>query len=120
MSVARRGIVLAAVYASCAGLPALAQEGISITGTYVQNADVHSNFGVCTFLKQEREGKTLSAQMSCNGPGGNMLLGDVRFTVRDEKTVEFIDQDNTYHSVLYRCPQSDSARQAPATTSGAR
>ena len=139
MSVARRGIVLAAVYASCVGLPALAQEGISITGTYVQNTackgdgtdpaaklvritetDVHSNFGVCTFLKQEREGKTLSAQMSCNGPGGNMLLGDVRFTVRDEKTVEFIDQDNTYHSVLYRCPQSDSARQAPATASGTR
>jgi hypothetical protein len=58
--------------------------------------------------------------MSCNGPGGNMLLGDVRFTVRDEKTVEFIDQDNTYHSVLYRCPQTDSARQTPATTSGAR
>src|SRR3981189_1544326 len=86
----------------------------------ITETDVYSNFGVCTFLKQERDGKTLSAQMSCNGPGGNMLLGDVRFTVRDEKTVEFIDQDNTYHSVLYRCPQTDSARQTPATTSGAR
>ena len=132
-------VVAAAILAAAATFPLLADDGPSINGTYVQNAackgdgtdpaaklvritetDVHSNFGVCTFLKQEREGKTLSAQMSCNGPGGNMLLGDVRFTVRDEKTVEFIDQDNTYHSVLYRCPQTDSARQTPATTSGAR
>jgi hypothetical protein len=139
MSVAKRAIVLAAVFGSCVALPALAQEGISITGTYVQNAvckgdgtdpaaklvritetDVHSNFGVCTFLRQEREGKTLSAQMSCAVPGGKMLLGDVRFTVRDEKTVEFIDQDNTYHSVLYRCPQNDSARKTPGSTSGTR
>lgn len=127
---------IATTIASC---PALAGDQFSIAGTYVQNAackgdgsdpakmlvrisenDVHSSFGVCTFVRKEYEGNLLKAQMSCNGPGGNMLLGDVRFTVRDEKTVEFIDQDNTYHSVLYRCPQSDSARQAPATTSGAR
>src|SRR3977135_4750844 len=101
MSFARRGIVLAAIYA---GLPALAQDGVSTTGTYVQNAackadgtdpaaklvritetDVHSNFGVCTFLKQEREGKTLSAQMSCHGPGGNNVTGDVTFTGPQDK-----------------------------------
>jgi hypothetical protein len=135
MSVARRGIVLAAVYASCVGLPALAQEGISITGTYVQNTackgdgtdpaaklvritetDVHSNFGVCTFLKQEREGKTLSAQMSCNGPGGNMLLGDVRFTLRADKNIDFVDQDHTYNVVLHRCPQTSAAQQPAAAS----
>ena len=139
MRLSMRCIAVAAVLASIAPCPLIADDGLSLNGTYVQNAackgdgtdpaaklvritetDVHSNFGVCTFLKQERDGKTLSAQMSCNGPGGNMLLGDVRFTVRDEKTVEFIDQDNTYHSVLYRCPQTDSARPTPATTSGAR
>ncbi len=136
MSFGRCGVVSAVIFASCVVSPAFAEEGFSIAGTYVQNAackgdgtdpaakvvritetDVHSNFGVCTFLKQERDGKTLSAQMSCNGPGGNMLLGDVQFTVRDEKTVEFIDQDNTYHSVLYRCPQ---AGQMPANASSTR
>ena len=89
MSFARRGIVLAAI---CAGLPALAQDGVSITGTYVQNAackgdgsdpaaklvritetDVHSSFGICTFVKKEHDGHTVAAQMSCNGPGGNIL-----------------------------------------------
>ena len=139
MSFGRRGVVSAAILASWAFFPALAEDGFWLAGTYVQNTackgdgtdpaakvvritetDVHSNFGVCTFLKQERDGKTLSAQMSCNGPGGNMLLGDVRFTVRDEKTVEFIDQDNTYRSVLYRCPQTDPARQVPASATGSR
>ncbi|HEY2136722.1 MAG TPA: hypothetical protein VGH49_12590 [Xanthobacteraceae bacterium] len=134
-----RGVVSIAVFSASAFIPAVAEDSWSIAGTYVQNADckgdgtdpaakivritdtdVHSNFGLCTFLKQERDGKTLSAQMSCNGPGGNILLGDVRFTVRDERTVEFVDQDNTYHSVLHRCPQSDGARQAPSTTSGTR
>jgi hypothetical protein len=67
-------------------------------------------------MKKELTGKTLAAQMSCNGPGGNILLGDVRFTIRDEKTIDFVDQDNTYKSVLYRCPQTDTARQIPATT----
>src|ERR1700716_2725448 len=136
MSFARRGIVLAAI---CAGLPALAQDGVSITGTYVQNAackgdgsdpaaklvritetDVHSSFGVCTFVKKEHDGHTLAAQMSCHGPGGTILLGDVRFTVRADKNIDFVDQDNTYKSVLYKCPQTNAARQAPVTTSSAR
>ena len=81
----------------------------------ITDTDVHSNFGTCTFLKQERDGKTLSAQMSCDGPGGNILLGDVRFTVRDAQTVEFVDQDNTYHSILHRCPLADTTGQRPAT-----
>jgi hypothetical protein len=136
MSFGVRDVVAAAIVASCAFLPALAEDDFSIVGTYVQNAackgdgtdpaakvvritetDVQSNFGVCTFLKKEHDGKTLAAQMSCNGPGGNILLGDVRFTVRDEKTVDFVDQDNTYKSVLYKCPHTDTARQIPAATS---
>jgi hypothetical protein len=116
--------------------PVLADDTFSIAGTYVQNAackgdgsdpaaklvritetDVHSSFGVCTFVKKEHQGNTLAAQMSCNGPGGNILLGDVRFTVRDDKNIDFVDQDNTYTSVLYKCPRADAARQAPVATS---
>ena len=32
------------------------------------------------------------------------MLGDVTFTMRDDKTVDFSDQDQTYNAVLYKCP----------------
>jgi hypothetical protein len=110
--------------------PVAAQDDFSIAGTYVQNAackgdgtdpaaklvritetDVHSSFGICKFVKKQHDGNTLAAQMSCNGPGGNILLGDVRFTVRGDNNIDFVDQDNTYRSVLYRCPQPGAVRQ---------
>jgi hypothetical protein len=134
-----RVAAMAAIVAAVLCGPAIAAEDLSIVGTYVQNAackgdgsdpaaklvritetDVHSSFGTCTFVKKEHDGHTLAAQMSCNGPGGNILLGDVRFTVRDDKNIDFVDQDNTYKSVLYKCPQTNAARQAPMTTSSAR
>ena len=120
-----RGMVAAAIIASVMSSPVLAEDAFSIAGTYVQNAackgdgtdptgkvvritdtDVHSSFGICKFVKKEQDGHTLAAQMSCDGPGGNVLLGDVRFTVRDDKNIDFVDQDNTYRSVLYKCPQA--------------
>jgi hypothetical protein len=135
LRVAATAAIIAAVLCG----PAVAAEDLSIVGTYVQNAackgdgtdpaaklvritetDVHSSFGICTFVKKEHDGHTLAAQMSCNGPGGNILLGDVRFTVRDDKNIDFVDQDNTYKSVLYKCPQTNAARQAPVTKSSAR
>jgi hypothetical protein len=125
------GVAAAAMTAVVATGPAQAIDDFSIAGTYVQNAtckgdgsdpaaklvritdtDVHSSFGICKFVKKEHDGNTLAAQMSCDGPGGNVLLGDVRFTVRDDKNIDFVDQDNTYRSVLYRCPQTDAARQS--------
>ena len=131
-----RGIVAAAMAASVMSNPVLAQDAFSIAGTYVQNAackgdgtdpaakvvritdtDVHSSFGICKFVKKEQDGHTLAAQMSCDGPGGNILLGDVRFTVRDDKNIDFVDQDNTYRSVLYRCPQTNAQQTPPAAPS---
>ena len=124
------GIVAAMIVAAVVSGPAVAEEAFSIAGTYVQNAtckgdgtdptaklvhitetDVHSSFGVCRFVKKEHDGNTLAAQMSCDGPGGNILLGDVRFTVRGDKNIDFVDQDNTYRSVLYKCPRSDLQRE---------
>jgi len=123
-----RGMVAAAIAASVMSSPVLAEDAFSIAGTYVQNAackgdgtdptgkvvritdtDVHSSFGICKFVKKEQDGHTLAAQMSCDGPGGNVLLGDVRFTVRDDKNIDFVDQDNTYRSVLYKCPQAGAS-----------
>lgn len=133
-----RGVLAAAVVASLISSPVMsgpvsAQDEFSIAGTYVQNAackgdgtdpagklvritdtDIHSSFGICKFVKKEHDGHTLAAQMSCDGPGGNVLLGDVRFTVRDDKNIDFVDQDNTYRSVLYKCPQTN-AHQMPGT-----
>jgi len=124
---------IATTIASC---PALAGDQFSIAGTYVQNAackgdgsdpakmlvrisenDVHSSFGVCTFVRKEYEGNLLKAQMSCNGPGGNMLLGDVRFSLRADKNIDFVDQDHTYNVVLHRCPQTSAAQQQSSATS---
>jgi hypothetical protein len=122
MRLGMRGVAAAAVAAAFMSGPVLADD-FSIAGIYVQNAackgdgsdpagkvvritdtDVRSSFGTCKFVKKEHDGNTLAAQMSCDGPGGNILLGDVRFTVRSDRNIDFVDQDNTYKSVLYRCP----------------
>lgn len=129
MSLGMRTVAAAVTSATLLWVPSLAADDFSIAGIYVQNAackgdgtdpagkvvritetDVHSSFGTCRFVKKEHEGNTLAAQMSCDGPGGNILLGDVRFTVRGDKNIDFVDQDNTYRSVLYKCPQTDAAR----------
>lgn len=139
MSVEMRGIAAIAFVVTFAAGPALAGDEFSIAGTYVQNAackgdgsdpakmvvrisekDIHSSFGRCTFVRKEFEGNILKAQMSCNGPAGNMLLGDVRFTVRADKNIDFVDQDHTYNVVLYRCPQTSAAQEQPAAAPSAR
>ena len=131
-----RGIGAIAIVVAAASCPALAGEEFSIAGTYVQNAackgdgsdpkkmlvriteaDVHSSFGVCTFVRKEFDGTALKAQMSCEGPAGNMLLGDVRFTLRADKNLDFVDQDHTYNVVLHRCPQNSAAQQQPTAAS---
>jgi hypothetical protein len=122
MRLGMRGVAAAAVAAAVMSGPVFADD-FSIAGIYVQNSackgdgsdpagkvvritdtDVRSSFGTCKFVKKEHDGNTLAAQMSCDGPGGNILLGDVRFTVRSDRNIDFVDQDNTYKSVLYRCP----------------
>jgi hypothetical protein len=129
-----RGVAAVAIV-TLASCPSLAGGEFSIAGTYVQNAackgdgsdpakmmvritdaDVHSSFGVCTFVRKEFDGNLLKAQMSCNGPGGNMLLGDVRFTVRPDKNIDFVDQDHTYNVVLHPCPQTSAVQQPTAAT----
>jgi len=131
------GVVAAALAGAFVCSPTRAADDFSIVGVYVQNmackgdgtdpaakivriteTDIHSSFGVCKFVKKEHRGNTLAAQMSCEGgAGGTVLLGDVRFTVRDDKNIDFVDQDNTYRSVLYRCPQGPIPHPAPTAAS---
>jgi hypothetical protein len=65
---------------------------------------IDSTLGLCTILEKKREGNTFAVHVECKGPGGSPMLGDVNFTLRDDRTVDFSDQDQTYKAVLHRCP----------------
>jgi len=34
----------------------------------------------------------------------SQMLSDINFTPREDKTIDFSDQDQTYKAVLHRCP----------------
>jgi hypothetical protein len=102
----------------------LGEDDFPLVGTYTENQackadgsdsgaprvkitarDIDSVFGLCTILSRKREGATFAVHVECKGPGGSQMLGDVNFTPRDDKTVDFSDQDQTYKAVLYKCPE---------------
>ena len=112
------GIVALGTFAS----PILGADDFPLVGTYTENqvckadsssvsrvtitlGDIDSGFGLCTILSRKREGATFAVHVECKGPGGSQMLGDVNFTPRDDKTVDFSDQDQTYKAVLYKCPE---------------
>src|SRR5262249_55061345 len=66
--------------------------------------DIDSVFGLCTILSKKREGSTFVVHVECKGTGGSQMLGDVTFTPREGKTIDFTDQVHTYKAVLHRCP----------------
>jgi hypothetical protein len=73
---------------------------VKITGTQIQ-----STMGMCTILHRTRNGNTIAAQLECKVPGGQLILGDVTFTIRDENTLDFDDQDHTSTAVLHKCAE---------------
>lgn len=93
-----------------------------IAGTYMQNVtckgdgtdnavlkvtispkEINSNSGVCTILDNKKDGDAYKLHVECKFPAGPMV-GDLTFTPQPDKTVKFVDRDNTYHGVLHRCP----------------
>ena len=107
--------------ASASAAPA--GEDFPLTGNYTQNVpckgdgsdpaelqvkisaqEIDSKVGVCTFLDTKRNGKSINAHVECRFPAG-LLMGDVTFTIQADNTVKFLDRDQNYRSVLYRCPQ---------------
>ncbi len=103
--------------------PVHAEDDFPIVGTYTENQackaegadagvsrvkitsrDIDSVFGLCTILSKKREGATYMVHVECRGPGGSQMLGDVNFTPRADRTIDFSDQDQTYKAILYRCP----------------
>ena len=118
------GLLSIACLAMLAALStSLSEDEFPLVGTYTENepckpespdpkvsrvkitpTEIDSVFGLCTILQKKREGNTFAVHVDCKGAGGAQMLGDVIFTMRDEKTVDFADQDQTYKSVLYKCP----------------
>jgi hypothetical protein len=101
----------------------LSEDEFPLVGTYTENqpckadssdpnvsrvkitpSEIDSVFGLCAILEKKREGNTFAIHVDCKGPGGSQMLGDVNFTVREDKTIDFSDQDQTYKAVLYKCP----------------
>jgi hypothetical protein len=108
-----------------AAVPAQAgsDEVFPIAGTYLENhvckgdgsdaavprikitaTDILSSFGLCTLGDKRRAGNKITTQITCKDPGGGALTSDISFTIRDDKTLDFADQYETYKAVLYRCP----------------
>jgi len=115
--------VLTIVALTALATPVRAEDDFPIVGTYTENQackldgsdpgvsrvkitsrDIDSVFGLCTILNKKREGITYMVHVECKGPGGSQMLGDVNFTPREDKTIDFSDQDQTYKAILYRCP----------------
>ena len=93
-----------------------------IVGTYMQNVackgdgsdnavlkvvisakEIDSNSGICTILDNKKDGDAYKLHVECKFPAGPMV-GDLTFTPLPDKTVKFVDRDNTYHGILHRCP----------------
>jgi hypothetical protein len=70
----------------------------------VTPTEIDSKAGVCTFLDAKQEGKSLMAHVECQFAAGP-LMGDITFTMKPDKTIDFVDRDKTYTATLYRCPK---------------
>lgn len=98
------------------------QAGFPLSGTYMQNVpckgdgkdppalkvtlsakEIVSNIGVCTILDSKSDGKSYAVHVECKFPAGP-LVGDITFTPRPDKTIKFVDRDNTYNAILHPCP----------------
>jgi hypothetical protein len=70
----------------------------------ITTTKIDSKVGVCTFLDTKEDGNTVKAHVECQFPAGP-LMGDITFTQKTDKTVDFVDDNKLYNAVLYRCPK---------------
>ena len=104
--------------------PALAEDDFPIVGTYMRDIActgngsdrpdllvritqkrIKSPMGSCNILSRKRDGKAITAHVECKVPGDQLILGDVTFTIRDDKTLDFEDQDHTSDATLHQCAE---------------
>jgi hypothetical protein len=113
---------LALVAALLVSEPAFAEDDFPIVGTYMRDMvctgngshrpdllvtitqkRIESPMGTCNILSRKRVGQAISAHVECKVSGDQFILGDVTFTIRDDKTLDFEDQDHTSDATLHRC-----------------
>jgi type 1 fimbria pilin len=113
---------IATATATFTAAPAAADEA-AFLGTYVQNApckgdgkddakklvkigdkQVDSNFGPCVFADKQVDGKSIKANATCKAKGGSDFEVKLSFTMKDDNTIDFLEEGSQYKSVLYRCP----------------
>jgi hypothetical protein len=119
-----RIVTAAAALAAIIGASAaFADDDFPLAGTYTQNVpckgdgtdaaadqvkistkEIVSNVGTCTVQDIKRDGDTFNMHVECQFPAGP-LMGDVSFTQRPDKTVDFVDRDGNYKAILHRCPK---------------
>ena len=116
--------ILSVVALVALATPVLGEDEFPLVGTYTENQactpgapdanvsrvritprDIDSVFGLCEILGKKRNGNTFAVHVECKDPSGNQMMGDVKFTVREDKTIDFSDQDQTYKAVLHKCPE---------------
>jgi len=117
-----RLLIIALIGVGAFGAPAVADDA-ALVGTYTQKhackgdgtdtpkdrvvisekmAD--SNFGPCSFNADKAwSGKTLKASATCKQKTGGEYEVKLSFTLKDDKTVDFLEEGSQYKSVLYRC-----------------
>src|SRR5262249_61945170 len=74
--------------------------------------DIQSYLGTCVILNKRRDGKRISVHVECKMSGDLVILGDVTFTLRDDHTLDFDDQDHTSPAVLHKCGRGSKFRTA--------
>jgi hypothetical protein len=116
--------VLGLVAALLVAEAAQAANEFPLAGTYMQNrvcrgdgkdpramkvtitdADITYSGGVCSISDKRVQSGEVQLRATCKQRNGNVLSGDVKFTMNDGQTVEMIDQDKNYKAVLHRCPE---------------
>lgn len=122
LNILRTSISLVAIVWVVAPANAATASDFPIAGTYMQNVackgdgtdnavlkvtispkEIDSNSGVCTILDNKKDGNAYKLHVECKFPAGPMV-GDLTFTPQPDRTVKFVDRDNTYHGVLHPCP----------------
>ena len=121
-------------FAACAGIllvvaasAAHCEDGFSLTGNYTQNRpckgdgndpaeiqvkisprEIVSKVSSCIYQKVKQEGNTIEAQVECQFPAGP-LVGNVLFTARPDGAISFVDRDQNYRAILYRCSSKNAS-----------
>ena len=116
-------LIIALIGLGALAAPAAAQTDAALVGTYTQkhackgdgtstpkdlvkitDTMADSNFGPCTFNSDKAwSGTTLKATATCKQKIGGEYDVKLSFTIKEDKTVDFLEEGSQYKSVLYRC-----------------